>query len=1547
MKNFALFGLFLIALLSLPIVFSETTVHDERTTLTHASIVIETDDPNWSLKLLGLDESRLKDVKIVELLDLVVVKTKQEMRSVPCNGKKAVDLNGSVPVCTEYVSVPYDTIVTFELPFSLIKTKPDIKDADRDIISRNKSIVNESKIEFNPQSVFIPLGETRKFKVTWRNDLTNSNWSNIGAWSINPSEWWDLNSSVRLPINLPTPHDEYTTDNTIELRNINRFDLNASGDTSCVDNNRLAVVWQNNGVETELDVDIIGNCAVQDVNIFFKSQFDIPSATSFTSTDLNGYYIYILDQNRINPPRDETAVYTFYDNFDDGSVADWEFNTDYPVYSPPKLIFDANSNYSVSAPYSASFFFYPIGGETSSVNIAYAGHSTGANQRYNYATWFRSTRNRGVFGSNNRSGVWGGSTEGVGFGVTYDGNSIVNFGTADVNTWYMFELQVGTGDINAVVLDESFDSVASGTKITDVGVDANSNTSIDVSSMTGAGQTWFDNYRVWVAYDGESLLGAREFPIIASFIVTGSESLDPENGVNSVPRTFVNTSQPIDANFTWYVNNISSSSDVNYTHNFTVYGDYNVSLVMNSGGIVTQVDANVHIAEYPQNVSFVPTTATVGIAQDYNASGDSNSGIVQWYWNFPNPDTNYLGTPANHTFNTGGNQTVCLTAQDNDDLNKTTCEIVTLGGINFSVSGTGILDPENGIITANRFFTNESAPIMGSDFNWFIDSVLVSTDVNLNYNFTYMADYNVSLIMDDSGTIRQLDANVSILEYPQNVAFTPIVTQRNVLTQFTSTVDVNNAVVQTYWNFPNPDTNYLGNPTTHTFSTGGYKDVCVTTQSDFDLNKTACQSISVTDVNFTVTGSGILNPDEGITSTTRQFVNGSLPIDANYTWRINGGVVSTAYDYNHSFTINGDYNVSLLQDSRGQLSQFDVNVTILEYPQNIDFTPLVAQINVLTAFTGTADSNSGVAQWYWFFSNPDTNYLGNPVNHTFNTSGNQVGCLTVQDNDDLNSSICKTIGGVDVNFVIEGNTILDPEKGITSLAISFLNYSYPSTAGFTWLINSLQVSTDTNLTYDFTTIGDYNITLLMDFNGTIIQEDQNLTITEYPQGINFTPKSARIGTATQFTATSDSNVTQWYWNFSSPDTNYVGVQATHTFNNVAPYSICLTAQEDINRTICEQSYSKISILPPINIIDSNVIIPYDITFISPYSASYTGLNTDINILTFLSSQNFYFSIDANTAEYYILNSLVVAGDTNSTTFYQPYLTPISDEVLEVMVYTIDNQQNRASLPGIRMESYTVIGGETVLVESKESDGTGVGLLHFEVGREYTIVFYEGDEQKLSIAIIPSAPNLFVYIDTGIVSIFDSVESIQINWYPSGVNVVPDVNSVLTLTQIVSPIATIIGDVNVVVRQGSSLVYTELINDLNSSVDVNVSYDFNVSSLNQNLPLRVTLQIYDVNGVLLIDSSATYSFVNVPYWSDTIGYLRVGFGVLFLTIVMLLVSLVIVWYIIKGRVGENNNWIFIIPVIITGIGVFVGFVPFIPWLLGVWFGLMIAIWRLRD
>ncbi len=127
-------------------------------------------------------------------------------------------------------------------------------------------------------------------------------------------EWWDFDYSYRRGLDLSgTVPAEYTVSITL-----NTASLISAGKLQA-DGSDLRVVWYNDsaGLWTELDRLNTTPFNTSTTTILFKTP------EGFTDSQ-DEYYLYYGNPTASNPPSDPTAVYFFYDDFDDGNIDGWQ-----------------------------------------------------------------------------------------------------------------------------------------------------------------------------------------------------------------------------------------------------------------------------------------------------------------------------------------------------------------------------------------------------------------------------------------------------------------------------------------------------------------------------------------------------------------------------------------------------------------------------------------------------------------------------------------------------------------------------------------------------------------------------------------------------------------------------------------------------------------------------------------------------------------------------------------------------------------------------------------------------------------------------------------------------------------------------------------------------------------------------------------------------------------------------------------------------------------------------------------------------------------------
>jgi gliding motility-associated-like protein len=169
---------------------------------------------------------------------------------------------------------------------------------------------------------------------------------------------------------------------------------------------------------------------------------------------------------------------------------------------------------------------------------------------------------------------------------------------------------------------------------------------------------------------------------------------------------------------------------------------------------------------------------------------------------------------------------------------------------------------------------------------------------------------------------------------------------------------------------------------------------------------------------------------EGCEPVVVHFANGSLPLDALFSWDFGDGNFSTLYSPDHTYTGQGEYSVSLTATTgEGCQETYTVPNIIKVYTQpKADFTTdfdLVTIQNPVINFTNTSSSGDNPL---WKFGDGDTSTLDNP-SHTYKNIGIYEVWLVYQSEHGCIDSLMKNITVIDDSITVP-NVITPNNDGI-------------------------------------------------------------------------------------------------------------------------------------------------------------------------------------------------------------------------------------------------------------------------------------------------------------------------------------------------------------------------------------------------------------------------------------------------------------------------------------------------------------------------------------
>ncbi|WP_270996509.1 LapB repeat-containing protein [Listeria seeligeri] len=500
------------------------------------------------------------------------------------------------------------------------------------------------------------------------------------------------------------------------------------------------------------------------------------------------------------------------------------------------------------------------------------------------------------------------------------------------------------------------------------------------------------------------------------------------------------------------------TSDFDTVVDFTTAGDYTVTLQsLNSDGVAASpVTTVVHVEKDPapvitadSTISY-PKNSTVDNQQfltDINATTDDNS-----------PITSDFDTVID--FTTAGDYTVTLNSVNSDGVAAdpvTVTVTVEKAPAPVITADNTISYPKNSTIDSQQFYTDVNAT---TD-----DGSAITSDFDTIVDFSAPGDYTVTLnsVNSDGVAANPLTVTVTVEKAPA-----PVITADNTISYpKNSTVDS-----QQFYTDVNATTDD-GSPITSDFDTV----VDLTTAGDYTvtLNSVNSDGVAADPVTVTVTvekaPAPIITADNAISYPKNSTIdNQQFLTDINATTD-DGSVITSDFDTVVDFTTAGDYTVTLNSVNSDGVTADPVTVTV---------TVEKAPAPIITADSEiTYMKNSTISSAQFLTDISATTNDGSPITSDFDTvvDFTTPGDYTVTLNS-VNSD------GVAANPVTVTVTV---EKAPAPVITADNTISYPKNS----TVDNQQFLTDINATtddgsvitsdfetvVDFTTAGDYTVTL--------------------------------------------------------------------------------------------------------------------------------------------------------------------------------------------------------------------------------------------------------------------------------------------------------------------------------------------------------------------------------------------------------------------------------------------------------------------------------------
>ncbi len=600
---------------------------------------------------------------------------------------------------------------------------------------------------------------------------------------------------------------------------------------------------------------------------------------------------------------------------------------------------------------------------------------------------------------------------------------------------------------------------------------------------------------------------AENVPLIADFtasVTSGDSPLTVQFNDTSMGSTLPDT-------WNWAINNeqgttIATYSSQNFTYEFLVPGDYNVTLTASNtvSGETNTSDIHTIYVTSSYNASFTDSSVSglSPLTVQFNDTSVDNNMPNAWNWTINNGLGTTIATNNNqnftYTFLIPGNYSVTLTAFNTTTTESasTASQNITLGS-NFAASFTAT--PSSGlsplIVQLNDTSTGNNAP---DTWDWTVNNghgstIATNNSQNFSYTFNDPDNYTVSLTASNSSTMESATAssyvnvsapdsltagfiaNATIGAATLSVQFNDTTTGYPAADSWNYTISNSTATVyvnsQNFtYQFEYPDT-YLvslnaSNSSNSVFAISGTQQITVypAMAADFTMDRSSGHVPLTVQFNDTTTG---------------------YPAADSWNWSITNSTDTfyiTSQNFSYTFLYPDTYAVSLnaSDTSSGTWSVSQIQY-VSAYPAlAANFTADIEQgVSPLTVqFTDT--SMGTMTGWEWNFSDGTGNFTTRNVTHVFNNPGplNMTYTVTLTVNSPNESSTKQVQAYV---FVAPqpptAYFYTDVQAGIVPLTVHFTNMSGGSISSWYWDFGDGNNSTLANPVHTYMTHGTYTVSL--------------------------------------------------------------------------------------------------------------------------------------------------------------------------------------------------------------------------------------------------------------------------------------------------------------------------------------------------------------------------------------------------------------------------------------------------------------------------------------